>query len=115
MDYSLSCCQIYPFSLYIFYSLVLQPVSEIFHAHCRNYAVLVEKAYLSVCFTFCLSFYTMVVKLQLTLVSVSPNFIFILCAILLARGTRLRSWLRHCATSQKVAGLIPDGVTGIFH
>jgi hypothetical protein len=26
-----------------------------------------------------------------------------------------RSWLRHCATSQKVKGLIPDGVTGIFH
>jgi len=23
--------------------------------------------------------------------------------------------LRHCATSQKVAGSIPDGVTGIFH
>ena len=30
-------------------------------------------------------------------------------------GTRWRSWLRHCATSRKVAGLIPDGVTGIFH
>jgi hypothetical protein len=26
-----------------------------------------------------------------------------------------RSWLRHCATSQKVAGSIPDGVIGIFH
>ena len=25
-----------------------------------------------------------------------------------------RSWLRHCATSRKVAGSIPDGVTGIF-
>ena len=25
------------------------------------------------------------------------------------------SWLRHCATSRKVAGLIPDGVIGIFH
>jgi hypothetical protein len=24
-------------------------------------------------------------------------------------------WLRHCATNQKVAGLIPDGVIGIFH
>ena len=30
-------------------------------------------------------------------------------------GTWWRSWLRHCATSQKVAGSIPDGVTGIFH
>jgi hypothetical protein len=28
---------------------------------------------------------------------------------------RWRSWLRHCATSQKVAGSIPDGVTGIIH
>jgi hypothetical protein len=26
-----------------------------------------------------------------------------------------RSWLRHCATSRKVAGSIPDGVTGIFY
>jgi hypothetical protein len=25
-------------------------------------------------------------------------------------GTRLRSWLRHCATSRKVAGSIPDSV-----
>ena len=24
------------------------------------------------------------------------------------------TWLRHCATSQKVTGLIPEGVTGIF-
>jgi len=30
-------------------------------------------------------------------------------------GTRLRSWLRHCATNRKVEGSIPDGVIGIFH
>ena len=30
-------------------------------------------------------------------------------------GTRWRSWLKHCATSRKAAGSIPDGVTGIFH
>jgi hypothetical protein len=30
-------------------------------------------------------------------------------------GTRWRSWLRHCATSWKFAGSIPDGVTGIFN
>jgi hypothetical protein len=29
-------------------------------------------------------------------------------------GTRWRSWLRHCATNCKVAGSIPDGVTGVF-
>ena len=33
----------------------------------------------------------------------------------LDRATRWRSWLRHCATSRKVAGSIPDGVFGIFH
>jgi len=30
------------------------------------------------------------------------------------RGTTLPRWLRCCATNQKVAGLIPAGVTGIF-
>jgi hypothetical protein len=30
-------------------------------------------------------------------------------------GTRWHSWLRHCCTSRKVAGLIPDVVIGIFH
>jgi hypothetical protein len=29
--------------------------------------------------------------------------------------TRWRSWLRHCATNRKVAGLVPDGVTGNFY
>jgi len=29
--------------------------------------------------------------------------------------TRWHSWLRHCATSRKVSGSIPDGVIGIFH
>jgi hypothetical protein len=24
-------------------------------------------------------------------------------------------WLRYCTTNRKVAGSIPDGVTGIFH
>ena len=30
-------------------------------------------------------------------------------------GTRWSSWLRHYATSRKVAGSIPDGVIRIFH
>ena len=30
-------------------------------------------------------------------------------------GMWWRSWLRHCTTSLKVADLIPDGVSGIFH
>jgi hypothetical protein len=28
--------------------------------------------------------------------------------------TRWHSWLSHCATNRKIAGSIPDGVTGIF-
>ena len=35
--------------------------------------------------------------------------------IALCGDTRWCTWLRHCATSRKVAGSIPDGVTGIFH
>ena len=34
---------------------------------------------------------------------------------MLHRGTWWRSWLRHCATSRKVAGSIPDVVIGIFY
>ena len=30
-------------------------------------------------------------------------------------GTAVAQWLRCCATNQKVAGSIPDGVIGIFH
>ena len=30
-------------------------------------------------------------------------------------GMRWRSWLRHCATSRKVAGSSPNGVIGILH
>ena len=29
--------------------------------------------------------------------------------------TRWRSWLRHCATSRKIAGSIPDGIIGIYY
>jgi hypothetical protein len=30
-------------------------------------------------------------------------------------ATQWSSWLRHCATSLKAAGSIPDGVIGIFN
>jgi hypothetical protein len=33
----------------------------------------------------------------------------------MARGTRLRSWLKYYATIRKVAGSIPDEVIGIFN
>jgi hypothetical protein len=31
------------------------------------------------------------------------------------RVTAVAQWLRYCATNQKVAGSIPNGVIGIFH
>jgi hypothetical protein len=30
-------------------------------------------------------------------------------------GERERSWMRHCATSLKVAGSIPDDIIGFFN
>jgi hypothetical protein len=38
------------------------------------------------------------------------NYVFLSCW-----GTQERSWLRHYATSQKVAGSIPDEATGFFN
>jgi hypothetical protein len=37
------------------------------------------------------------------------------CTLRRGGGRRWRSWLGHCATSRKVAGLNLDGVTGNFH
>jgi hypothetical protein len=34
---------------------------------------------------------------------------------IVSRGTRWRSWLRHCATNRQVAASIPDGVSGFLH
>jgi hypothetical protein len=42
-------------------------------------------------------------------------YLFFLICIYFDRVTRWRSWVRHCATSRKVVGSIPDGVIGIFH
>ena len=44
-----------------------------------------------------------------------PSFTDFLNIKTLCGGPQWRSWLRHCTTSQKVAGSIPDGVIGIFH
>jgi len=43
------------------------------------------------------------------------QFLQLLTSSICFEGTRQRSWLRHCATSRKVAGSIPNRVTGIFH
>ena len=43
------------------------------------------------------------------------NYIIINNNLFIGRGTGWHFWLSHCATNRKVAGLIPDGVIGIFH
>jgi len=46
----------------------------------------------------------------------SYGYEFVKVIILWGGGnTRWRSWLRQCATDWKVAGSIPDGMSGIFH
>ena len=45
----------------------------------------------------------------------SFSFIFNMNTFLYGASCWWCSWLRHCATSQKVAGSIADGVIGIFH
>jgi len=40
---------------------------------------------------------------------------FVQALVMVCEGTWWHSWLRHCTTSQKVAGLIPDDAMGIFH
>jgi len=42
-------------------------------------------------------------------------YYYFIIIIIIIGGTRWRSWLRHCATSRKVAGSIPNYVTGFFH
>jgi len=37
------------------------------------------------------------------------------CVYVCGRARVGRIWLRHCATSRKVAGSIPDSVIEIFH
>ena len=44
------------------------------------------------------------------------DYIYIYIFFLIVGGgdTQSRSWLRHCVSSQKDEGSIPDGVLGIF-
>lgn len=77
------CSQTCPLTPYVRpYIVLLWPVSEGFHAHHRNYSLLVKKAYLSVrlhivCFS------TQSNKLPLTLVPISPCFCLIYCPVIL--------------------------------
>ena len=51
--------------------------------------------------------------MSVNMVYITTN-IYVLGARLLG-GRRWRSWLKHCATSWKVAVSIPAGVIKIFH
>jgi hypothetical protein len=46
---------------------------------------------------------------------ISCKPLHIIWATVFCGGTRWRILLRHCSTSSKVVGSIPDGVIGIFH
>jgi len=59
----------------------------------------------------CLIHFQMGIKMSTFLI----GSIEILISIYTDWGTAIAQWLRCCATNQKVAGLIPDGVIGIFH
>ena len=48
------------------------------------------------------------------MINFNIQFVVLQLLVLEVWGMRWCSWLRHYATSSKVAGLIPDGVFGIF-
>jgi len=62
-----------------------------------------------------LYYFFRVLYIYLFLISFYAAIIYYLFSFTYLWGTRWRSWLRHCATSRKVAGSIADGVTGAFH
>jgi predicted anti-sigma-YlaC factor YlaD len=47
-------------------------------------------------------------------INLVPKFLNI-TGIIVMGDTRWRSWLRHCATSRKVASPVPDGVIDIVN
>ena len=70
-------------------------------------------AYMSVSF---ITFFQILLILLCIIVYMVVRFVcFSLVFYITYSYSRWRSWLRQCATSRKVAGSIPDGVTGIFH
>ena len=51
-------------------------------------------------------------------VNVTSLWITLLCIMfgtVETLGMQWHSWLRHCATSWRVVGFIPDGISGIFY
>jgi hypothetical protein len=52
-----------------------------------------------------------VIRLSLSIMASNISLGYTLCS----GDTRWRSWLRHCATSRKFAGSIPEGIIWNFH
>ena len=44
----------------------------------------------------------------------TSQHMYVYCKLFITVETAVTRWLRRCATNQKVTGLIPDGVNGIF-
>jgi len=80
---------------------------------CKKQIVHVALHYIQYCFEFVLRPFKGGKKITSKKLS-GPQWQYF-CLFIGRLGTRWRSWLRHCATSRKVAGSISDGVTGIFH
>jgi hypothetical protein len=40
--------------------------------------------------------------------------LLLLVVVVVVVGTAVAQWLRYCATNEKVAGSVPDGVTEFF-
>jgi hypothetical protein len=55
------------------------------------------------------------VKLSIKFIKEYVNITLQIVRTVLCLWTQWHRWLRHCATSWKVTGLIPDDVIGTFH
>ena len=65
--------------------------------------------------TQCLNVTLMLIHNLFSLITQFLTFQVILTEVHSLEATAVAQWLRCCATNRKVAGSIPDGVTGIFH
>ena len=76
-----------------------------------------EKIFLDFCIELCIDLVNKqsqrdLKRLQLSYGNWKQNLTVSPC---ITGGTQCHIWLRHCATSRKIAGSIPFGVTGIIH
>jgi hypothetical protein len=95
-------------------------VKNIVHTYCYNIKIGCNY----ICVTNIVHIYCYNIKIDCNYICVT-NIVHIYCYNIkidcnyyetdyIGRGTRWCTWLRHNATSRKVAGVIPDGVIGIF-